>query len=285
MLEIHIGGVPEHFNLPWHLAIENDRFRAAGANVIFHDFPGGTGDLSRALDDGSLDMATLLFEGAISRILSGSKYRIVKVYVDSPLIWGIHISNSRKIDSVDDLCGGSYAISRFGSGSHLIAIVDAALRGWPTDNIKFVEVRDLEGARKALAAGNADMFFWEKYMTKPLVDNGEFRRIAERVVPWPAIVVAVRKEFLEMHTDVVRNVLSASNVACQEFACDPAAAQVIADRFQLGWSDSIQWLSRTRWNNDFLIPVESAFTVFENLQKLGIVKQAMVKVEDFWVQV
>lgn len=285
MLQVHIGGVPEHFNLPWHLAIENDRFRAANAKVVFHEYPGGTGDLSDALDDGQLDMATLLFEGAISRILSGSSYRIVKVFVDTPLIWGIYVSSNNPCHSVDQLRSGRYAISRMGSGSHLIAIVDAAERGWPTDDIRFVEVDDLAGARRALAVGTADLFFWEKYMTKPLVDSGEFRQISERIVPWPAFVVAVRNDFLDRQAKTVRDVLSISNEACQSLARDPAAARVIAERFQLEWADANQWLSHTQWNNDFLVPDNAAKTVVEYLQRLGIVRQKTVAIKDYRVAI
>ena len=32
-MEINIGGVPEHFNLPWQLAIENGLFEERGLNI------------------------------------------------------------------------------------------------------------------------------------------------------------------------------------------------------------------------------------------------------------
>jgi ABC-type nitrate/sulfonate/bicarbonate transport system substrate-binding protein len=33
MLNIRVGGVPEHFNLPWHLALENGLFESENINV------------------------------------------------------------------------------------------------------------------------------------------------------------------------------------------------------------------------------------------------------------
>ena len=49
MKTLKVGGVPEHFNLPWHLCIENDEFKNEDINVIWKDFPDGTGAMTRAL--------------------------------------------------------------------------------------------------------------------------------------------------------------------------------------------------------------------------------------------
>jgi hypothetical protein len=40
-----IVGVPEHFNLPWHLAIENDRFNQQNIDLQWTDVPEGTGKM------------------------------------------------------------------------------------------------------------------------------------------------------------------------------------------------------------------------------------------------
>lgn len=41
-------------------------------------------------------------------------------YVASPLVWGVHTSSKRPTDSE----GNVFGISRFGSGSHIMAKVD-----------------------------------------------------------------------------------------------------------------------------------------------------------------
>jgi hypothetical protein len=41
MTTIKIVGVPEHFNLPWHLAIENDRFNQQNIDLQWTDVPEG----------------------------------------------------------------------------------------------------------------------------------------------------------------------------------------------------------------------------------------------------
>ena len=49
MIKIRIGGVPEHFNLPWHLAIEDGMFAHHGIDLEWIMFPEGTGAMNKAL--------------------------------------------------------------------------------------------------------------------------------------------------------------------------------------------------------------------------------------------
>jgi TRAP-type uncharacterized transport system substrate-binding protein len=53
----------------------------------------------------------------VKDIVAGNPSKIVQVYVESPLIWGIHVANS-KYKTVSDLEDTKVAISRQGSGSH-----------------------------------------------------------------------------------------------------------------------------------------------------------------------
>ena len=65
--------------------------------------------------------------------------------------------------------GKRYAISRFGSGSHLMAIVDAVQRGWDPAEIKFVKIGNLKGARAAMEAGEIWQNNNNKAFSFPLV--------------------------------------------------------------------------------------------------------------------
>src|SRR5688572_30158925 len=193
MIQLRIGGVPEHFNLPWHLAREAGRFEHLGIEVAWRDYPGGSGAMAKALREGELDAALLLTEGAVAAVADGVPLAIVSRYTDSPLIWGIHVPAASRFLEVDELEGARYAISRTGSGSHLMAAVHARVQGWPVAGLALVTVGNLEGAVAAFAAGHADVFFWEKFMTKPLVDAGKFRRVGEFTAPWPAFVVCAAR--------------------------------------------------------------------------------------------
>ena len=116
MKRLKIGGVPEHFNLPWRLAIEEGKFKAAGIELHWSDMTGGTGQMIKGLQAGTLDIAVLLTEGITRAILKGLDAKIIAVYVKTPLIWGVHVPINQGINQLDDLDASTFAISREGSG-------------------------------------------------------------------------------------------------------------------------------------------------------------------------
>ena len=91
MKKFKIGGVPEHFNYPWRVAIEEKAFDPLNVSLHWSDMTGGTGQMIKGLETGSLDIAVLLTEGISKAILQGTKAKILDVYVSSPLQWGIHV--------------------------------------------------------------------------------------------------------------------------------------------------------------------------------------------------
>lgn len=268
-----VGGVPEHFNLPWHLAIESGAFAEQGLNVIYQDFPGGTGAMTRALRSKEVDVAVLLSEGITKDILAGNPSRIIKTYVQSPLIWGIHVPAKSKLKTINDMKGARYAISRFGSGSHLMAIVDAVQRGWDSDQIDFVKIGNLKGAREAMAAGEVDVFFWEKFMTKPYVDNGEFRRIGEMTTPWPCFMIAARNERIRRSGKALKKMLQVISKTCTDLMKDKNAIPEIAKRYNLKEEDVAVWFSLTEWNVQHEPEPKELEKVIASLLKAGIIEK------------
>ena len=125
METIKIGGVPEHFNLAWYLGLKNGEFKAENINLRWEDYFGGTGEMCKGLRNGDIDIAVILTEGIIKDIIAGNKSKIVQVFVQTPLIWGIHVANSSNYSSINDIKGKKAAISRYGSGSHLMAYINA----------------------------------------------------------------------------------------------------------------------------------------------------------------
>ena len=281
---LRVGGVPEHFNLPWRLAIDDDAFSGSGAQVDYRDVAAGTGELTRQLRDNELDIALVLTEGAVADIVRHDASRLVKVYVSSPLTWGIHVAADSDVHSIDDARGRRVAISRYGSGSHLIAIVDAATRGWPTQDMQFVVVDNLDGARRALAKGAADVFLWERHMTQPLVDSGEFRRISQREVPWPAFVVSVRKELLATHGKVIRAVLDIVARYADNLRRRKTAAALIAETYSIRLVDAEAWLNTVRWGHSYRCPVAALERVTTALSAQGVIESSRIDSETVWHQ-
>ena len=142
---IRVGGVPEHFNAPWHTASSKGLFAAAGLEVEWTDFPGGTGAMNAALRQGEIDVALALTEGLVVDLHRGNPSKLLGTYVASPLTWGVHVSASSRFESMADLTGATYAVSRMGSGSHLMACVDAHARGVAAPELEIVG--SLDGAR------------------------------------------------------------------------------------------------------------------------------------------
>lgn len=120
MTHLRIAGVPEHFNYPWELAAQEGLYQKLGLKLSFQEVPGGTGAMCSALAKREVHAALLLTEGAVLDVLRGSGNRLLKVYVSTPLEWGIHVPAASSIKDPRELAGRTVAISREGSGSHLI---------------------------------------------------------------------------------------------------------------------------------------------------------------------
>ena len=266
MKTIKIAGVPEHFNLPWHLCIDNGEFEQVGIDLQWTDVPEGTGKMCQMLRDGETDIAVILTEGIVKDIIGGNPSSIVQIYIESPLIWGIHVAANSKYHSMSDLKNTKVAISRYGSGSHLMAYVNAQnqsrmMSGWNTNNLEFEIVNTIDGAVEALTNGTADYFMWERFMTKPLVDKGIFRRIAECPTPWPCFVIAVRNEFLEHNKQTLSLILSIINNTTIEFKDIPSIDRTLASKYHQKIDDIQEWLSLTKWSQK---PIEEK--VLNNIQ-------------------
>ena len=273
--KIRIAGVPEHFNLPWHLGIEEGHFERVDAEAEFQVFSGGTGAMMGAVANDEVDLAIVLSEGCIQSLTSGTPAKIVKTFVASPLIWGIHTPATSNIQSLEQMQGKRYAISRFGSGSHLMAIVDADLRGWSTEGPSFVVVKNLDGARKALAANEADIFFWEKYTTNPFVDNGEFRRIGQRLTPWPAFVVCASDKAIAQRGDAIARLLNQVNKLCRQLAESPESTiDQISQRYKLPVDQTTAWFETLQWSVDWQMDDEKFVSAIEYLQSLKLIEGA-----------
>lgn len=251
MKTIKIGGVPEHFNLPWYLTLRDKSYHEDGINLRWHDYFGGTGQMCKALRDKEIDLAVILTEGIIRDIINGNQCKIVQVYTKSPLIWGIHVANNSNYTCIDDLKGTKAAISRFGSGSHLMAYVNAQENNWDTEkDLDFEVVKNLDGALQGLPNGIGDYFMWEKFTTKPYVDNGTFRLIDHCPTPWPCFVIAVRNELLENEPEIISAILKTINNTTIEFKEIPSIDTMIANRYNQKLEDVQEWLSLTEWSQE-----------------------------------
>ncbi|WP_433778073.1 substrate-binding domain-containing protein [Flavobacterium anhuiense] len=278
MKTVKIAGVPEHFNLPWHLCIENGEFEEENIDLQWTNVPEGTGKMCQMLRDGETDLAVILTEGILKDIAAGNPSKIIQVYVQSPLIWGIHVDAKSDFQTLKDLKNKKAAISRIGSGSQLMAYVNANEQGWEMDDLEFEIVNTIDGAVDALTNKKADYFMWERFMTKPLVDKGVFRRIDDCPTPWPSFIIVVRDEFLKKNAKTVETILKIINKTTVDFKEIPEIDKKLSKLFNQKEEDIREWLKLTQWSQKNL--TEKSFNKIQNqLFDLGIIDKKSIFVE------
>lgn len=225
--------------------------------------------MCQMLREGTTDIAVLLTEGIVKDIVGGNPSKIVQVYVESPLIWGIHVAAHSPYKSVSDLEDTKVAISRYGSGSQLMAYVNAHNQGWNTDKLQFEIVNTLDGAVASLTNGDSDYFMWERFMTQPLVEKGIFRRVADCPTPWPCFVIAVRDEVIKSQPETIAAILKVINEQTQGFKSLPGIDLILSEKYHLRPDNVREWLSLTEWSRQNLSE-EILATVQNQLSDLNI---------------
>lgn len=274
-LKLRIGGVPEHFNLPWKLCIESGDLKNLDIDASWTDFYSGTGAMVQALNNDEVDVATLLTEGAVAAIENtDAEFELFSFYTKTPLIWGIHTPTKTQIQSLDDLQKATFAISRYGSGSHLMAFLLAESVGLDTHNLKFEIINNLDGARELFSEdknkGNY-VFLWEKFMTKPYVDQGEMRRLGDFPTPWSCFVTCVRKSVLKNHKSQVSEMMQRVLDTAKKLKSSSLLDRLIAREYKLDIKDVQTWLKTIEWNSSVKLKKKTIANVKTKLKQLDII--------------
>lgn len=275
-----VGGVREPFNLPWILAAEERALAHLDLELEFVDFAGGTGALVAAIEDGSVDLATLLTEGAVTAVCRGRGVRLHSAFTETPLVWGVHVAAGATERHIDQLADRRFAISRFGSGSELMAYVLAGQRGWELDPEQFVVVGGLDGALEALPGGGAEIFLWERFVTAPFVRRGAFRRLDDLVADWPAFYTAGRPSLIDTDRTLVDKVVEIVLDRAAALAADPdAAVAQITGRYDMSDDDVRAWLRQVRWATAPAVDRDMLASTMDTMAELGRI-DAPIAVED-----
>jgi len=270
MKTVRIIGVPEHFNLPWHLAIEEGAFEERGINLEWTEIPEGTGRMSEMLKNKDTDLAIILTEGIVKSITEGNEVKIIQEYIASPLLWGIHVDAKSPFTALTDLKDTTAAISRYGSGSHLMSYVQATEMGWDTKKLKFELVNNLDGAVQSLSSGSSDYFMWERFTTKPLVDSGVFKHLGNCPTPWPCFVLVGTNSFLKENEGILNHILEIINMYTVEFKQIPSIDATLANRYHQKLEDIQEWLQLTQWSQKQL-PENTLKRVQHTLKELNLI--------------
>lgn len=271
MQKIRITGVPEHFNYPWLQVIAQQPFLDEGIELVWQEESKGSGAMNKALREGSTDLALVLTESFIKDRTEGNPSRIIGLHISSPLNWGIHLSAKSKENALSELNEAPFLISRYGSGSHLMAFLLAKQEGWNTNKLQFEVIDNLEGAKKAFENKEAKMFLWEKYTTKPLVDAGQFKRVGEIPTPWPCFVIVATEQILETHTEVLVQLRDMVYAFAEKMTQDKDFPATISKTYGIQEEDVKAWLKQTKWATDNKIEKSTLEDTMDILHNLNLI--------------
>lgn len=244
---LKIGGVNEHFNFPWRYGIEEGLFTQKGIDLQWQDIKGGTGEMIQLLHKGELDFCVLLTEGLLMDVLRNDRLRLIQFHVSSPLHWGIHVHRDSGLTSPALLEGTTFAVSRMGSGSHLMAEVMKQENHWK-DSPSYKIVHSLEGGLTSLRDRESEVFLWEIFTTAPFLEHYHLNCIGYVPTPWPSFALCVRKELAEEQPELIQEIAKTaitSNVVVRNL---PDLTDRISHRYALLTSAVAQWLEGTQWN-------------------------------------
>lgn len=236
---LRVAGVPEHFNEPWMMAIEENRFSAQGLDLQWHAVKEGTGAMIQKLKSNEVDVIVALTEGLINDIAGGSNVRLLGTYVQSPLVWSVSTGMTSNLNSIEDLKGKRFGISRYQSGSHLMSCVLASQYGWKQSDLEFVVNHNFEQLKASVQQSTSDAFLWEYFMQKPFYDRGEIRPIGQIITPWPCFLIASTVETISARLDDLRTMFAVLEQSCSTFRSHPTASIArISRQFHLNADDA-----------------------------------------------
>jgi ABC-type nitrate/sulfonate/bicarbonate transport system substrate-binding protein len=186
------------------------------------------------------------------------------------LPWGVHVPVASALHHPADLKGVPFAISRPGSGSHIMAMLYAERLGWRPGPDDLVVVHNMEGAAARMAEGDPVIFLWETYVTSRYVEAGVMRRVDEVRGDWPGFVIVAREAFARTRPDDMREALAVLDRAVN--GLDLSAHTVELVMRNAGFREELarEWLGHVRWRVGR--PVGDAFQdLIRTLKHLGLV--------------
>ncbi|MBD8487197.1 ABC transporter substrate-binding protein [Echinicola sp. CAU 1574] len=275
MKTIKIIGVPEHFNFPWIQLVQEQPLKEQGYLLEWTDESKGSGAMIKALNDKEADLAILLTESFIKDKTESNPGKIIGFHVNSPLTWGIHVPVHSGVNNISELSDAPFLISRYGSGSHLMAFLLAKQNNWDPNKLSFIEVGNMDGAKQSFEDEKPKAFLWEKYTTKPLVDQGYFKRIGEIPTPWPCFVIVVHQDFLDNEAEILSQLQQALYSKSRSLSQLQNLSNSISAAYSIQEEDIKAWLSQTDWALSSKMDKSTLNKTIDILMELGLINKKL----------
>ena len=161
-------------------------------------------------------------------------------------------------------------------------IVDATIRDKVIDKDQFIVIKNLEGALESLEALETDVFYWEKYTTKPFVDAGQLRRVGEFHSPWPCFVIAASDDILKRAPETIIRMLRTIHDATDRFMQEATAIDMVSKKFGQKPKDVERWYHATEWAIHGWVSDKMIKSVLFNLKTAEIIDRNEEVPELIW---
>lgn len=280
--KIRVGWHREHFLSPLLQFVEKDK----GDTVELVECPGGTGEMQVKLKNGEIDLCIALTDALIAGLANGqTSYKIVGRYIASPLRWAIITGKDSQYNSINDLKGTTFGISRLGSGSQVMASVLSLQQKWSEEEQpKFKVNGQFKPLRDSVNSGETSVFLWEWFTTKPYVDSGEVRFIGSVYTPWPCWHIAASPS---VPSSTVKTFLASLQPYVQHFNSTEARVsediEFVHNFFGHKKEDVAEWLQSVKWEEQLAEVKEDVVKeTLAVLRKAGVVPEGAenMKLED-----
>ncbi|WWD00706.1 hypothetical protein V866_007641 [Kwoniella sp. B9012] len=272
MTKLKVGWHREHFLSPLLQFAEQDK----GDTFELVECPGGTGEMQVKLKNGEIDLCIALTDALIAGLANGQdSYKLVGRYIASPLRWAIITGKDSQYNTVDQLKGTTFGISRLGSGSQVMASVLSLNEGWTEDEQPEFKVNgQFKPLRDSVNSGETSVFLWEWFTTKPYVDSGEVRFIGSVYTPWPCWHIAASPS---SSSSQISQFLTSLQPYVRKFNSPEAREKddvdFVTSHFGHQREDVVEWLKSVKWEEDLLQVRENVVRdTLRVLAKAGVVK-------------
>lgn len=272
MKTLNIIGVPEHFNYPWISTVNRQPLLDQGIKLSWKNESRGSGQMIQTLDDGEADLGIILTESFLKAFQDNKPLKMIGFHVTSPLNWGIHVGKKSKIRSLDEVKYPNFFISRKGSGSHLMASVLAEREKWDSQSIEFQIIDNLDGALSAYEYHPDGLFLWEKFTTKPFVDQGHLKRLGEIPSPWPCFTMTASQKAIDEHGDILFQLRDLVYEESKRLKSSKDTSSTISSFYQLNEEDIKDWMTQTTWATAPEISVGEFESAMKIMRSLGIIE-------------
>jgi hypothetical protein len=161
------------------------------------------------------------------------------------------------------------AISRKGSGSHLMPMIHAQQEGFRLADEQFKVIHHLDDGIEALSK-DCDYFYWEKWMTLPFVQQGKVKKVGEFSAPWSGFLVVARQACIEQYGKELQQIISIIQKQVKLFIEDPLSPKNIERKFHLDIEEAAHWIAEQRWNLTNDISKQGLLNALSALSSIGM---------------